>query len=109
MKVSVAAVVAGLWLSANATAAADSPKPVTHKVAVDATSFQPATITVNAGDTIVWTNKDPFPHTVTSQAGGFDSGMMRTDQSWRYRPTKKGEFAYLCTYHPTMTATLRVR
>ena len=109
MHASVAAVVAVLWLSANATAAADSPKPVTHKVAIEATSFLPTAITVNAGDTIVWTNKDPFPHTVTSKAGGFDSGLMMPDKSWRYRPTKKGEFAYLCAYHPTMTATLRVK
>jgi plastocyanin len=28
---------------------------------------------VKAGDTVVWVNKDPFPHTVTSQAGGCDS------------------------------------
>ena len=30
-------------------------------------------MTVKAGDTVVWVNKDPVPHTVTSQAGGCDS------------------------------------
>jgi plastocyanin len=89
-------------------AAQAEARPVTHKVAIDATSFQPAAITVRAGDTIVWHNKDPFPHTVTSEAGGFDSRTIEAGGSWSYKASKKGEFPYICTFHPTMTGTLRV-
>jgi plastocyanin len=106
---SVAAVLGLLCSSVSPAAAADAPKPVTHTVTIDGTSFQPMAITVNAGDTIVWLNKDPFPHTVTAETGGFDSGAILPGKSWRYKPTKKGKFAYTCTYHPTMKATLRVK
>jgi plastocyanin len=108
--VSVAAVVGLLSSSMSPAAAApEPPKPVTHRVAIDATSFQPMTLTVKAGDTIVWVNKDPFPHTVTSEAGGFDSRTIAADESWSYKASKKGEFPYICSFHPTMTGTLRVK
>jgi plastocyanin len=104
-------VVAALGLlswSSSPGAAADAPKPATHTVTIEGTSFQPAMLTVKAGDSIVWVNKDPFPHTATSEAGGFDSLAIQPDKSWTYTPKTKGTFAYICTLHPTMKATLRV-
>jgi plastocyanin len=75
---------------------------------MEATRFQTDVLTVKAGDSVVWVNKDMFPHTATSQAAGFDSGRVEVGQSWTYHATKKGEFAYTCTFHPPMKATLRV-
>jgi plastocyanin len=57
----------------------------------------------------VWVNKDLVPHTATSKAGGFDSQVIPAEQSWRFTARKKGEFAYICAFHPTMTATLQVK
>jgi plastocyanin len=82
--------------------------PATHTVVADATRFQPATLTVKAGDTIVWVNKDMFPHTATSKAGGFDSGVIMAGKSWTFTAKKKGSFPYVCVLHPTMKGTLRV-
>src|SRR4051812_7157529 len=53
-------------------------------VLIDGTQFQPAELTVHAGETVVWVNKDPFPHNVASEsvasdAGGFHSGEMLPD------------------------------
>jgi hypothetical protein len=62
---------------------------------------------LDAGDSVVWLNKDPFPHTATSQS--FDSKTVSSGRSWKFTPKARGEFAYLCTLHPTMTAMLRVR
>ena len=59
------------------------------------------------GDTVVWINKDPFPHTVTAK-GVFDSHAMAAGRSWTYTARKAGEFAYICTLHPTMKGTLKV-
>jgi plastocyanin len=101
-----AAALALLCWSMGPAAAADAPKA--HTVAVDGTSFQPAALTVKVGDSVVWVNKDPFPHTVTSAAGGFDSHEIAPGKSWKYTATKKGEFPYVCMFHPTMKATLRV-
>jgi len=103
-----AAALALLCWSVGPAAAADAPKASTHTVAVDSTSFQPAALTVKVGDSVVWVNKDPFPHTVTSAAGGFDSHEIAPGKSWKYTATNKGEFPYVCIFHPTMKATLRV-
>ena len=104
-------IVAALGLlscSSNPGVAADAPKPATYTVAIEDTSFQPAMLTVKAGDSVVWVNKDPFPHTATSEAGRFDSGIITPDKSWTYTPKTKGDFAYTCTLHLTMKAMLRV-
>ena len=88
-----------------------SPRTDEHTatVLIDGTQFQPAAITVSPGDTILWVNKDPFPHNVTSQAGGFHSGDLTPEQSWRFHATTRGTFRYVCTLHPTMAAVVRVQ
>jgi plastocyanin len=103
----VVAVALGLcWCSSVPGAAAQAPA-ATHTVTIEGTRFQPSTLTVSAGDTVVWINKDPFPHTVTA-ARGFDSKSIAADASWKYRATEVGEFPYTCTFHPNMKGTLRV-
>ena len=89
--------------------AAAGPKPATHTVTIEGTQFQPATLTVRLGDSIVWVNKDPFPHTATATTGGFDSAQIPPGGSWKYRPPKKGEMAYVCSLHPTMKAVVTVK
>jgi plastocyanin len=89
--------------------AAAARKPATHTVTIDGSRFEPDTLTVAAGDTVVWVNKDIVAHTATSKAPAFDSGMIAPGKSWKYKPKHAGELPYTCTYHPTMTATLRVK
>ena len=88
-------------------AAAGARVAKTHTITMEATSFKPDRLTVAAGDTVVWVNKDPFPHTATS-AGVFDSGSIDPEKSWKFRTTKTGTFDYICTFHPTMKARLTV-
>ena len=87
--------------------ASDVIKPVVHTVAIDGVRFEPEALTVKRGDTVVWVNKDPFPHTVTA-AGAFDSHSIAAGASWRYVARKAGEYAYTCTLHPNMKGTLKV-
>jgi plastocyanin len=100
------------FLAAKATPRAASgatrPAATTSTIAIDGTSFQPQTITVKAGSAVVWENTDPFPHTATSTAAGFDSRAIAPGKSWKYTATTKGEFSYDCSFHPNMHATLRV-
>ena len=42
-------------------------------------------MTAKRGDTIVWVNKDPFPHTATAK-GVFDSHEIAAGKSWKYTP-----------------------
>ena len=94
---------AALLLAAGATVASAA----THTVVIDGLKYEPEIVTAKAGDRIVWINKDPFPHTVTS-AGAFDSREIAAGKSWTYAPRKAGQYAYICTLHPTMKGTLRV-
>ncbi len=87
---------------------AGEPAPA-HAVTIEGVQFNPAKLTVHRGDTIVWTNKDLFPHTVTAQGGAFDSHDIAPNASWSYRAVKSGEFAYTCRYHPTMTGQISVQ
>jgi plastocyanin len=93
--------------AAGAAADASAGKPATHRVVIDGLKYEPETLTVRRGDTIVWTNKDPFPHTVTA-AGKFDSHDIAADASWKYVARTAGEYTYICTLHPNMKGTLRV-
>jgi plastocyanin len=70
--------------------------------------FNPDTLTVERGDTIVWVNKDLVPHTVTA-AHTFDSHQIAPQASWTYVARRPGHYAYVCTLHPTMKATLIVK
>jgi plastocyanin len=99
----------GIAVIVTAPDAAAKGKPARHTVTIDATSFAPADLTVNAGDTIVWTNKDPYPHTATSKIGKFDSDDIAPGKSWKFVAKKKGDFPYICSIHPSMKGTLHVK
>ena len=81
----------------------------THTVVIAAMKFEPESLTVKRGDTIVWVNKDFFPHTATAQDRGFDSRDIGTNKRWKYVAKKDGTFPYICTLHPTMRGTLIVQ
>ena len=86
---------------------AAASKPATYTVLIDGVKYVPETITVRRGDTVVWVNKDPFPHTATAK-GSFDSRTIAEGKSWKWTPRKAGEYAYVCTLHPNMTGTVKV-
>jgi plastocyanin len=103
-----AAAALGLLLGSPGPAATASPRATTHTVVIDSLRFHPQVLTVKAGDTIMWVNRDPFPHTATAEGKQFDSHEIAPGRSWKYTARKTGEYAYACVLHPTMKATLRV-
>ena len=108
MRAAMVAVAAAVIVCVSGPKAHERPKPKTHTVTMENMRFQPESVTVARGDTVVWVNRDLVPHTATSKAGGFDSQVIQAEKSWRLKVGTKGDFAYVCTFHPTMTATLRV-
>lgn len=82
--------------------------PASYTITMEGTQYSPPQLTVKVGDTVVWVNKDPFPHTATGQAGAFDSKSIAPGKSWTFKATKKGAYPYICQFHPTMTGLLRV-
>ena len=82
--------------------------PAAGGIAIVDNAFSPASKTVTTGTTLVWTNTGAVPHTVTSNAGGFDSGIMLSGDTYRRTFTQPGTFDYLCSIHPSMTGTITV-
>jgi plastocyanin len=99
----------GLLVCTAGLAGSDPPEPKTHTVTIEEMRFHPERLTVARGDTIVWVNKDLVPHTATSESGRFDSQTIQSAKSWKFTARTKGEFAYICTFHPTMKAMLNVK
>ncbi len=102
-------VAVGLVACTIGVAAGGRLKVKTHTVTIEGMRFQPERLTVARGDTVVWVNKDLVPHTATSETGRFDSQTIRTEKSWTFTARRRGKFAYICTFHPTMKAMLRVK
>jgi plastocyanin len=86
--------------------AADAPKSA--EVNIDNFSFSPATITVKAGTTLTWTNRDDIPHTVVADDKSFKSKVLDTGEKFTFTPTKPGTYPYFCSIHPKMTGKLVV-
>ena len=99
--------------SENALRQSESAAPKVVTVEIRDFKFEPATVTVHEGDTVVWKNDDSVLHTATEDVAdkkpAFDSGNIQTGASWRYVAQKKGTYNYICTVHPNMQGTLIVQ
>ncbi|HEY9722047.1 MAG TPA: plastocyanin/azurin family copper-binding protein [Oscillatoriaceae cyanobacterium] len=80
----------------------------TH-VTINQFLFNPNELTVPVGTTVVWTNYDTVRHSVTSDGGMWDSGLLSTGQTFRYTFNRAGDYAYHCTPHPFMRGVIHVR
>ena len=87
-----------------------SPGP--NEVWMQNTAFNPSSITVDAGTTITWTNKDNMTHTVTSGTPGnpngmFNSGNMGMNGTFSFTFNSAGTYSYYCMPHQaTMHGTV---
>jgi plastocyanin len=85
-----------------------SGSPGTNEVWIESMAFNPSVITVAAGTTITWTNKATIAHTVTSDAGLFDSGEIGSNGTFSFKFTTAGSYLYHCAIHPSMKAKVVV-
>jgi plastocyanin len=80
-------------------------------------SFEPKTITVKPGDTVVWKNVSDMVHTVTdipaqaitkddaalpANAKEFDSGLIQPGKDYSHTFTVPGTYKYFCVPHETV-------
>src|SRR6266508_285839 len=71
-------------------------------------TFQPASVPVNVGESVTWTNQDGIPHSAKADNGSFDTGVFSTG-SRSVTFTSAGTIGYFCAVHPTvMRGTVRV-
>jgi amicyanin len=84
-------------------------KPATGVVSIDNFTFNPPKLTVKAGTTITWTNKDDIPHGIGSANNAFArSKALDTDDAFSFTFTTPGTYQYFCYIHPHMVGTIVV-
>ncbi len=77
-------------------------------------AFSPASLTIKAGTAVTWKNTTQVSHTVTSDDGkSFDSGsanpIAAQSGTFSFTFNTPGTFAYHCSFHPFMKATIIVQ
>ena len=95
-------IVAALAVSTCPVRAADM------EVNIDNFAFTPKELTVKAGTTIVFRNRDDIPHSVVGSKGEFHSKALDTDDSFSFTFTKAGTYDYSCGLHPKMQGRIVV-
>lgn len=81
----------------------------THQVSIDDMAFNPDSLSVAAGDTVVWTNKmENMDHTATADDGSFDSGDIAPNGTFSHTFDTEGSVPYHCEIHPFMKAKVTV-
>ncbi len=76
--------------------------------------YLPQDVSINAGDTVIWTNTDTTPHTVTSGGptdgpdGVFDSSLFMAGATFEVTFDDSGSYDYFCMVHPWMQGNVQV-
>ena len=71
-------------------------------------AFDTPDLSASVGQTIMWTNTGAQAHTITADDNSLDSGSIDPGGTFSFSPTSPGTFAYHCTPHPWMKATITV-
>ena len=69
-------------------------------------SFSPASVTVNVGDSVTWSNTGAEDHDAASS--GFSTGTVPPGGSATETFSSAGTFSYVCSFHPQMKGTVNV-
>ncbi len=89
--------------------------PGPNEVFMQAIAFNPMEITIQAGESVTWTNQDIVPHTATSGNPGdenlgsiFRSARLSQGGTFTHTFDDAGEFVYFCEVHPGMMRDAKV-
>jgi plastocyanin len=104
----VALALMGATLSVPISAVAEAK---VWEVMIENMQFSPATLSVQAGDKVVWVNKDIVPHTATdaSKKKAFNSKSISSGKKFSTRIKRPGSYNYSCMFHPTMKGHIEVK
>jgi len=85
----------------------------TFDVRMEDIRYAPATLTVQVGDTVRWTNRDVVPHTVTPTdkaawgspgSGDASATWLAQGETWSFTFTEPGTYRYFCIPHASKQA-----
>jgi plastocyanin len=94
-------------IAAATSAPAGSGKEV--KVDISGFAFNPGSVTIQVGDTVIWTNNDSASHNVKADDGSFASSTLGNGASFSYTFNTAGTFTYKCGFHANMLGTVIVQ
>jgi plastocyanin len=78
-------------------------------ISINDFAFKPQTLTVKAGTTVTWTNKDADAHGIASSNNAFArSKALDTNDDYSFTFSTPGTYQYFCYIHPQMTGTIVV-
>jgi plastocyanin len=104
---------AALFLAAfgaSGTALAAPRGATTVNVTIQNFAFSPATLTIQTGDTVVWTNLDTASHSAVTGLAGFATVVLMQGQSTTTLFERPGTYDYVCGIHgASMKGTIVVR
>ena len=84
----------------------------TSSVEIKDFAFAPLTIKIKVGRTVTWTNQDSTKHDVAPDSESADfkgsNKLLAKGESYSFTFNKAGTYAYHCTPHPNMRATVEV-
>lgn len=73
-------------------------------IAIDNFTFGPNVLTVKAGTTVTWVNRDDIPHTIIDKNRKvFRSKVLDTEDTFSFTFAQPGTYDYFCGLHPHMT------
>lgn len=79
----------------------------TDTVVIEQMKFNPQTITVNKGDTVLFINKDIVEHNATEDNKAWQSPTLQMGDSWKFVPEKSAD--YYCSIHIVMKGRIEVK
>lgn len=82
-------------------------QPATRTIDISDFSFQPSTITISAGDTLIWTNRDSAPHSIAGP--GITSPTIAPNSTYKQKFTEPGSVDYACGIHPQMKGKIIIQ
>lgn len=97
--------------TSNQPAATPTPRVSSNTaVTIQNFAFLPATVTINRGTTVTWTNQDSAPHQIVSDAGSIiSSQVLSSGDTFSLVFDQVGTYAYHCAIHPSMKGTIVVK
>jgi plastocyanin len=76
---------------------------VTQTVSIRDNTYNPKEVRIDPGDRVIWRNNGATTHSVTSETprskGGFDSGEMKTGDTFSHQFSEEGYYFYYCKFH----------
>jgi amicyanin len=90
-------------LAQSSSSSSTPASPATVSVEIANFAFFPAEIKIKQGTTVIWTNKDSAPHTITSDSGSeISSPSLSNGGTYSHTFSQAGTFDYHCSIHLSM-------